>query len=68
MAWSSNPTKYAGSSLRYVQHEIWAFPGGPGEFEGTWELVEERGRMCWKLQPHFIAPRVDFRQQGLVCS
>ena len=68
MAWSSNPTKYAGSRLRYVQHEIWTFPGGPGEFEGTWELVEERGGMCWKLQPHFIAPRVGFRQQGLVHS
>jgi len=64
--WRPNPVSYAGPSLQYVQHEVWTFPGGPGDFEGIWELVSAKKIKIWKLQPYFIVPRDDFRRHGLV--
>jgi len=54
----SDPANHAGPSLRHVQYEVLGDPGCHTGYEGTWEAVDEKGRVSWKLEPYFLSPRV----------
>lgn len=68
LRFNSDPTDYAGPSLRYAQHEFSSSSGAPHKCEGTWETVNKKDRVYWKLVPCFLASRVCTRWQELVCA